>query len=39
MGRNGPKGNNHFRVDSNAIIQQGSDNLSDQGDVFGGEQR
>ena len=32
----GPKGNEHCRVDGNAVIQQGSDIFLDQGDRFGG---
>ena len=39
MRNDGPKANEHCRVNGNAVIQQGSDNLLDQGDGFGGEQR
>ena len=39
LGSNEPEGNEHCRVDLNSVIKQGSDNLLDQGDVFGGEKR
>ena len=39
LGSDRPKGSEHFRVNINSVIQQGSDNFLDQGDVFGGEQR
>ena len=39
LGSDGPKGKEHCQVNENTVIQQGSDNLLDQGDGFGGEQR
>ena len=39
MRSDGPEGKKDCRVGGNAVIQQGSDNLLDQGDEFGGEQR
>ena len=39
MGSDGPKGNKHCRVDGNAVLQQDSNNLLDQGDGFGRELR
>ena len=39
LGSDGYEVNENCQVEGNAVMQQGSENLLDQGDEFGGEQR